>query len=71
MTSLSFMMFSSTCCGTAQSLILCFSGDPLVFHPPLDQKLLVTEKSSLSYLNSQKIAGSDGGKKAGLEDKNK
>lgn len=43
-----------------------------MFHPPLDHKLLVTEKMSpLSYLNSQKIAGSDGGKKAGLEDKNK
>lgn len=43
-----------------------------MFHPPLDHKLLVTEKMSpLSYLNSQKITGSDGGKKAGLEDKNK
>lgn len=42
-----------------------------MFHPPLDHKLLVTEMSPLSYLNSQKIAGRDGGKKAGLEDKNK
>lgn len=63
MSSLPFMMFSSTCCGTALPLILCSSGDPLVFHPSPDHKLLVTEKmSSFSYLKSQKIAGSDVGK---------